>query len=44
MHKWAKVHPVFTNEDMLKKTFGDDVFSNVLLSEWLDEEYKEPDQ
>ena len=43
IYNWSQENPVITNKDMLKKTFGDDVFShNVLLREWLDKEYKEP--
>lgn len=43
---WAHEHPVFTNKDMLKKTFGKDVIHYIearpYKEKWLDEEYKEP--
>ena len=46
VYNWAKVHPVITNKDMLKKTFGKDVIHYIearsYKEEWLDEEYKEP--
>lgn len=42
VYEWAQENHIPTNRDVLKKTFGDDVFSHVLLSEWLDKEYKEP--
>jgi hypothetical protein len=46
VQKWAHEHPVFTNKDMLKKTFGKDVIHYIearpYKEEWLDEEYKKP--
>ena len=45
VYNWAKVHPVFTNKDMLEKTFGKDVLDYIkssLYGEWLKLEYKEP--
>ena len=46
VYEWAKAHPIITNEDMLKKTFGDDVLSHICSRvfewEWFDQEYKEP--
>lgn len=46
VYNWAKEHPVITNKDMLKKTFGKDVIHYIearpYKEEWLDEEYKEP--
>ena len=46
VHNWAKAHPIITNEDMLKKTFGNEVL--VYIEEeayrygWMSKEYKEP--
>lgn len=46
VYEWAKEHPVITNKDMLKKTFGKDVIHYIearpYKEKWLDEEYKEP--
>jgi hypothetical protein len=45
VYEWAKEHPVLTNGDMLKKTFGDDWFRHIgtrFSQDWLDKEYKEP--
>ena len=46
VHEWAIEHPVITNKDMLKKTFGKDVIHYIearpYKEKWLDEEYKEP--
>ena len=45
VHDWAKEHPIITNKDMLKKTFGDDTLDyikSMFYEEWLDKEYKEP--
>jgi hypothetical protein len=46
VYNWAQEHPVITNKDMLKKTFGKDVIHYIearpYKEEWLDEEYKEP--
>ena len=42
---WAQEHPIITNKDMLKKTFGDDTLDyikSMCYEEWLDKEYKEP--
>lgn len=42
---WAHEHPVITNEDMLKKTFGEDVFNHICArvfeQDWFDQEYKD---
>ena len=46
VHNWAKAHPVFTNKDMLEKTFGKEVL--VYIEEeayrygWMSKEYKGP--
>ena len=46
VHNWAKAHHIVTNEDMLKKTFGNEVL--VYIEEeayrygWMSKEYKEP--
>ena len=46
VHNWAKAHPIITNEDMLKKTFGNEVL--VYIEEeayrygWMSKEYKDP--
>ena len=46
VYNWAKVHPVFTNKDMLERTFGKDVLDHIKSSLygdlWLKQEYKEP--
>jgi hypothetical protein len=46
VYDWAKKHPVFTNKDMLKKTFGKDVIHYIearpYKEKWLEQEYKEP--
>lgn len=43
---WAQEHPIITNKDMLKKTFGKDVIHYIearpYKEEWLEQEYKEP--
>lgn len=44
VYDWAQEHPVFTNKDMLRKTFGKDVIHYIearpYKEKWLDEEYK----
>ena len=44
VYKWAQEHPVLTNGDMLKKTFGDDWIhiGTSFGQDWLDKEYKKP--
>ncbi len=46
IYRWAQEHPLITNFDMLKKTFGNDVIHYVetrpYKEKWLDEEYKKP--
>lgn len=47
VYNWAKANPVFTNKDMLERTFGKDVLDYIkssLYGQWLKQEYKEPDQ
>ena len=46
VHNWAKAHPIITNEDMLKKTFGDEVLNYIEAEAyedgWMSKEYKDP--
>lgn len=46
VYNWAKYHPVFTNKDMLEKTFGEyalnHISSSLYRDLWLKQEYKEP--
>ena len=46
IYKWAQEHPVFTNKDMLEKTFGEyalnHISSSLYRDLWLKQEYKEP--
>ena len=46
VYEWVKEHPIITNKDMLKKTFGKDVIHYIetrpYKEKWLDEEYKKP--
>jgi hypothetical protein len=46
VYNWAQEHPVFTNKDMLERTFGKDVLDYIKSSLygdlWLKQEYKEP--
>jgi hypothetical protein len=46
VYKWAQEHPVFTNKDMLEKTFGkyalNHISSSLYGDLWLKQEYKEP--
>ena len=46
VYEWSQEHPMITNKDMLKKTFGKDVIHYIearpYKEEWLDEEYKNP--
>lgn len=42
VHKWAKMNPIITNKDMLKKTFGNDICTRIFERDWFDQEYKKP--
>ena len=46
VYKWAHEHPIATNRDVLKKTFGEDVFNHICArvfeQDWFDQKYEEP--
>lgn len=46
VEQWAKEHPVITNADKFREVFGVDIaiVSGLLNEEWLNQEYKEPEE
>ena len=46
IEQWAKEHPFVTNADKFREVFGFDIaiVSGLLNEEWLNQEYKEPEE